>query len=346
MRLTRWAHGAVGVTCALFAALSVAQTPGGIPDGSSASTPAQPTASAQLPASAPASDSAEADNSVPIDPLILRSALLLLDSQPANGPNFTLNIVSVHSSVTGWALVWTPSVSYRLNRHFIFGATLPWYWNIKNYVPVTDKDGTTYPLMSTEDVIGDLSISAQADADLGRLNYSFVASGGFPTGESTFGLSANAATYNATHHLALPLGPFTFALEAGEGDSSSLGLDANTKKSYVAVGPMANFKAGAEINLPRGLMLNLDAFEQMPIGNQDVYGTVTKKVKGKNVTTEVLEGTGVAEDNGFEAVFQIPCGEHLALSGTYMRSLRQETDMAAIGLTWVLRTPKHIKLPY
>ena len=332
MRLSRSARLAGMLALAIWAARLTAQTQSGGQEGTQ--LPALTT-----PAAAPTSDANH------IDPQLLQNLMQLLAPEPVKGPNFTLNIVSVHSSVIGWVTVWTPSVSWRFDKHFAVSAELPWYWDTKNYVPVTVKGVTSYPLMSTEDVIGDFSLSGQASFNAGKLNYLLLVTGALPTGQSTFGLSANIPTYNFTHHVEYPVGRFALLAEAGEGDSTSLAADANTKKSYVAVGPVANFLAGADVLLPREMIFSANAYEQMPLGNQNIYGTVTKKVKGKNVTTQVLEGTGVAEDNGLQAELDLPLSAHVMLTGSYVRSLRQHTDTTGVGLIWFLRVPKRVRIP-
>ncbi|WP_420239071.1 hypothetical protein ACOBR2_05640 [Telmatobacter bradus] len=258
------------------------------------------------------------------------------------GMNFSMSHVAQHNSVTGWAFIVTPVLSYRVNRHFSFDSSLPWYWTVKNYVPVTVKSVTTNQLKEAEDIIGDFRAAGHAQFSFGNFDYMLTASGAFPTGNSTFGLSANSNTYNLSNHLEYALRSFCPDIEAGFGDSSSL-VGQNVKKTYTAIGPLADFQAGSLVNLPFKTSLEMGAYENMPVGDQRVWGTVTtKNKKGKYVTTQVLEGSGVAEDNGFQSELDIPLFSHLVLSGNYERSLRQRTDTMGFMLIWVLRAPgKH-----
>jgi hypothetical protein len=73
----------------------------------------------------------------------------------------------------------------------------------------------------------------------------------------------------------------------------------------------------------------------LPIGDQRVYGTITRKKK----TVQVLEGTGVAEDNGFNVSLLIPAGRHLGVLGYYTRSLRQHSDSVGFSFTYFMRVP-------
>jgi hypothetical protein len=198
----------------------------------------------------------------------------------------------------------------------------------------------TYPLTEGKNLLGDTITVGTYELPHNNLNYEATASVGFPTGDSRFGLSANTETYNITNHLDYVIGPFDPDIEIGEGNSSNL-VNRVVKKPYVAVGPLANFQAGSSVDLPLGLNLDIEAYEELPIGNQNVYGTVTRKnKKGKSVTTQVLEGEGAVEDNGINTELDLPIGTHLMLTGTYERSLRQDLDTAAVGITWVLRKPK------
>jgi len=256
-----------------------------------------------------------------------------------NGFNFTLDSTSQHSSVTGWSNVWTPELSFRFNSHFSVAAGIPWFLSDKAFVPVTVKGVTTTPLQQANSVIGDLTAAGTYELVNGDFGYNAVVTVGFATGNSLYGLSANTTTYNITNHFEYSIGPFTPDIELGVGNSSNL-VNQDIKKAYTAVGSLANFQAGTWIDLPWKLGLDLEAYEALPIGNQNIYGTVTKKTKGKTTKTTVLESTGVAEDNGFTTELEVPIVPHLVLSGEYDRSLRQHDDIASISITYVFRAAK------
>lgn len=259
---------------------------------------------------------------------------------PVNGFNFMLDQTGQHNSATGWAYIVTPDLSFRFNRHFSVSALVPWYPMVNAFVPVTVKGVKTYPLMTGKNLLADTVAIGDYELPHKSFNYLATVSVGFPTGNSRFGLSANTETYNITNHVDYVIGPFDPDIEIGEGNSSSL-VNRAVKKPYVAVGPLANFQAGSSIDLPLELNLDVEAYEELPIGNQNVYGTVTRKnKKGKTVTQQVLEGSGVAEDNGINTELDLPIGMHFMLVGTYERSLRQDLDTASVGITWVARKPK------
>ncbi len=259
---------------------------------------------------------------------------------PVRGFNFILDETGQHNSATGWADIVTPDLSFRFTRHFSVSELVPWYATVNAFVPLTVNGVRTFPLKTGRNLPGDATTTATLEFPHNRLDYLATAAVGLPTGNVRFGLSANAKTYNITNHVDYTIGPFDPDIEIGEGDSSSL-VNRAVKKSYVAVGPLANFQAGTSVDLPFTLNLDLEAYEELPIGNQNVYGTVTRKnKKGKTVTVQVLEGEGAAEDNGIISELDLPIGLHLMVTGTYERSFRQDLDTASVGITWVARKPK------
>jgi hypothetical protein len=263
-----------------------------------------------------------------------------LHVSPVMGFNFAIDYTAQHNSATGWANVVTPDLSYRWNRYLSVDASLPWYATIKAFVPV--KSGTTIAieLGKGHSLLGDTDVSGHLELAHQDLSYMLTTTVGFATGNTRYGLSANTTTYNFTNHFDYSLGPFTPDIEFGEGDNSTL-ANQTVRRIYTAVGPLANFQAGSSIDLPWNLSLDLEAYEELPIGNQNVYGTVTKKSKkGKTVMRQVLEGTGAAEDNGFTGEFDIPLGRYVVVNGSYARSLIQGLDTASLGITWTIRAPK------
>ncbi len=262
---------------------------------------------------------------------------------PVMGWNFSLDSTGQHNSATGWAEIITPDVSFRFNRHFSLSSSVPWYASVNAFVSVKAKGVTTYPLQSGKNLLGDANVAGHFEASHKDLSDLLIATVGFNTGNYRFGLSSNTTTYNVTNHLEYQAGVFTPDIEFGEGDSTTL-ANQNVRRIYSAVGPLANFQAGTWIDLPHNLGLDIEAFEELPIGNQNVYGTVTRKgKKGKTTTKQVLEGTGAAEDNGVTAEFDVPIGKHLRLVGSYDRSFVQGLDTASAGMTWTMRAPKLVR---
>lgn len=259
---------------------------------------------------------------------------------PVMGLNVSLDYEAQYNSATHWANIVSPDVSFRFNRRLSVDASIPWYATVNANIPTTVSGVTTYPLRSGRDLLGDTSIAAHLDFQPPKSIYLLTPTVAFATGNSRYGLSADATTYNITGHAEHEIGSFTPDVEIGFGNSSTL-ANQHVHKAYTAVGSIANFQLGTSIDLPLRFELDLEAYEDLPVGMQNVYGTITKKHgKGKNATTQVLQGVGVAEDNGFDGEIDLPIGHHLIADSSYEHSLVQGLDTVSIGVIVILRSPK------
>lgn len=261
-----------------------------------------------------------------------------VDLPSVNGFNFVLSSNSQYDDAGGFSSTLSPLLSYRLNRYLSIDTGLPLYLAVDVQNVKGTKLAPVYFTTTDHGVIGDTGVSGHLDINGSWLSYSFTASGGFPTGNAKDNLSANTKTYSINNHFEHSISIFTPDIEIGAGNSSSL-VGRSVRRGYVAVGPLATFQAGTSIDLPSNLSLDFEAYESMPIGNQKVYGTVKSK-KGK--TVNVLQGTGVAEDNGFNVSCSFQPSPHFGLSAFYNRSLRQYDNTTGFSLTYIARTPKSL----
>jgi hypothetical protein len=252
---------------------------------------------------------------------------------PVKGFNFILSSSSQYDGANGWSSQLSPLLSFRINRFFSLDTGLPAYLSVNYQTVKGTRLAPVYVANTAHGVIGDTAVSGHFDLDGAWLGYSFTATGAFPTGNAQANLSANAKTYSVNNHFEHSIGIFTPDVEIGQGNSSSLNGTA-VRRAYVAVGPLATFQAGTSVDLPRNLSLDFEAYESMPIGNQNVYGTFKTK-KGKTLT--VLEGTGVAEDNGLNIACSYQPNPHFGVSAFYNRSLRQYDNTTGFSLTYITR---------
>ena len=264
------------------------------------------------------------------------------------GFNVSLATISQHDSADGWANILTPTVAYRLDKHFSFTATVPTYPYI-NVVKTTSTKGplglvtkTTSSLQTAHFLLGDTAVSALLDLHSKPLDYNFTATMGAPTGDYVNGLGAGQYTYAFVNHFEHPFGDtFTPDIELGIDDSPNL-LTPRVLKSYTVVGTSAHFQAGVDISLPfLDADFDTEAYEELPIGTVAVTSTTTKGKKGKQITTVTQESAG--EDNGFTNNLDIPITGHIVLSGFYYRSLRNHDDTAGFSITFLLRAPRKSK---
>ena len=263
---------------------------------------------------------------------------------PVNGLNLSLNEDLEHDSSTGWSDSLTPDLSLRLSKHFSFDTNFPWFLSLAAYVPATVNGVTTSTLTQVHNVIGDASASAHLATSHNDFNYSAGAAVGFPTGDKSLGVGAGTTTYHFGNHAEYSIGPFTPDIEAGIGNSSAF-ANSTVHKSYTAVGGMANFQAGASIDLPMRLSLDLEGYESMPVQLQSIFGTISRRGNHKHAGGKktVQGATGSGEDNGLTVDLGFPLTRKLAFSGSYDRSFIQADDIFGFSLTWTLRTPRKIE---
>jgi hypothetical protein len=178
---------------------------------------------------------------------------------------------------------------------------------------------------------GDIVFGLHAQFIPRRFQYQLTGLVTAPTGDQAYGLTTGRVTFDISNRFGRTFGRITPTLEIGGGDSTTL-VNRILNKNYTSLGPLAHFQIGFGVELSRGISFETDAYEQLPIGDQKIYGP-SRKGKPTLVT-----GHNVTEDNGFINALDIPLDRHITFSGYYSRSLRFRADTAAIGVTYVLRS--------
>lgn len=255
--------------------------------------------------------------------------------------NFSLNENLQHDSSTGWSDILTPSLSLKPDRHVSIAASLPWYPTLAAYTSTTVNGITTTSLSQQHNVLGDASLSATAGGSHDDFSFNAGAAFGFATGDQSLGVSAGKTTWHFGTHAEYSVGPFNPDIEAGIGNSSAFASHV-IRKSYTAVGQMANFQAGTSIDLPRKVSLDLEAYEAMPIQLQSIFGTISRRgSQGRGRSKKTVQGaTGSGEDNGFNLGLEYPLTRKLTLGAEYDASVIQADNIVAFSVNWVLRAPR------
>ena len=254
---------------------------------------------------------------------------------PVRGFNAGLTVSGVHDSATGWSTMATPFVSYSFNRIFSLDATLPVYM----YRLAESRYLRPSPqahLVTRRGKPADIIFGMNAQFFPALLSYRVTAAVTAPTGDEEYGLSTGRVTFDVNNHFERSFRRFTPKLELGAGDSSNLVNRAITRH-YTSLGPLAHFQVGFILDLLHGASFQGEAYEQLPIGDQKIYGYSRKR------KATVVRGENVSEDNGFISSLDVPVNRHTTLSGYYSHSLRLRTDIAAIGVSYILRTPTSIE---
>jgi hypothetical protein len=250
-------------------------------------------------------------------------------SASLHGWNAGATITGVHESTTGWATIFIPAIGYNVNDIFSIDATVPIYmFRLAESLSAHPKPNAR--LVNQRGVPGDIVFGLHAQFIPRRFQYQLTGLITAPTGDQTYGLSTGRVTFDISNRFERTFGRITPNLEMGGGDSTYL-VNRILNKNYTSLGPLAHFQVGLSVELLRGISFESEAYEQLPIGDQKIYGPSRK---GK---PPVVTGHNVTEDNGFINALGIPLDSHTTFSGYYSRSLRYSQDTAAIGITYVLR---------
>ena len=250
-------------------------------------------------------------------------------SVPLHGWNAGLTVSGVHDSVTGWATLATPAVGYSFNDTFSIDATIP------IYMFRLAESRSTHPrpdarLVPRRAELGDIIFGLHAQFVPHQFQYELTGAFTAPTGDEAYGLTTGRVTFDISNYFQRTFGRVTPNIELGGGDSTTL-VNRTVTKNYTSLGPLAHFQAGLGIDIFRGIYFESNAYEQLPIGDQKIYGP------SRHGNATVVTGYNVTEDNGFTNSLDVPLTAHFTLSGYYSRSLRIHTDTAAIGITCILR---------
>jgi hypothetical protein len=250
-------------------------------------------------------------------------------SPTLRGWNAGATITGVHESTTGWETIFIPAIGYSFNDIFSIDATVPIYmFRLADSLSAHPKPNAK--LVARRGEPGDVVFGLHAQFIPRRFQYQLTGLVTAPTGDETYGLSTGRVTFDISNHFERTFRRFTPNVEIGGGDSTYL-VNRIVNKNYTSLGPLVHFQIGLGIELIRGISFETDAYEQLPIGDQKIYGP------SRNGKATIVIGHNVTEDNGFINALDVPLDRHITFSGYYSRSLRFRTDTAAIGVTYVLR---------
>jgi hypothetical protein len=250
-------------------------------------------------------------------------------SPTLHGWNAGATITGVHQSTTGWETIFIPAIGYSFNDIFSIDATVPIYmFRLADSLSAHPRPNAK--LVAQRGEPGDVVFGLHAQFIPRQFQYQLTGLVTAPTGDETYGLSTGRVTFDISNHFERTFRRFTPNLEIGGGNSTYL-VNRIVNKNYTSLGPLVHFQIGLGIELFHGISFETDAYEQLPIGDQKIYGP------SRNGKATIVIGHNVTEDNGFINSMDVPLDRHTTFSGYYSRSLRYRTDTAAIGVTYVLR---------
>ena len=253
------------------------------------------------------------------------------------GFNAGLTFSGVHDSSIGWYTVATPAVSYAFSPHYSADAS----FSIYPYRLAPSQQTNPPPNQRLIGAVGDLGdtwIGLHANFNPWHLQNTSTAAMTIPTGNRSDDLSTGRVTFDFSNHSERYFGTMGILLDIGGGDSSGL-FNRLVSNDYNSLGPIAHFQTGLIFWLPGRTYIQSLAYEQLPIGDQKLYSTLT--VPGKPPVS-VVTGRNISEDNGFTTSVGIPLTPNITFSSYYNRSLRLHLDTVSTGITFVFKgTPIH-----
>ena len=251
-------------------------------------------------------------------------------SDTLHGWNAGATISAVHSSVTGWATLATPAIGYSFNDIFSIDAEIPiYFFRLANTLSTHPKPDDK--LVPRRGEFGDIVFGLHAQFIPRLFQYEITGAFTAPSGDEKYGLTTGRVTFDISNLFQRTYGRFTPNVEMGGGDSTTL-VNRTVTKNYTSLGPLAHFQVGLGIDFSHGIFFESDAYEQLPIGDQKIYGP------SRNGKATVVTGHNVTEDNGFTNSLDVPLNRYITLTGYYSRSLRLHSDTSAVGISYVLRS--------
>jgi hypothetical protein len=272
----------------------------------------------------------------------LAEDLLVLNGPelPTRGLNASASFSGLHDEQLGWAGFVMPAIAYRFNDVFSGDVSIPMYFYRLGYKYVPGKVQTG-PLHVQTGELGDTTVAGHMELSPGWLNYTATGAFNIPTGDEDYGLSTGRVTFLLNNDFETTVRRFIPDVQLGIGDSSDL-VNRGVIRNYDTLGTLAYFQSGGAYNFPFGLILESDAYEQLPISNQKIYTNVIREKKKK----PLLESNGNAEDNGVTVSLDMPVRRHMEISSYFNRSFRLRDSTAGLSLTFYLRSPIAPVTPY
>ena len=122
--------------------------------------------------------------------------------------------------------------------------------------------------------VGDTLLETHAIFKPGKFRSVSTAVMTLPSGDRAAGLGTGRVTFNVDNRFERYFGQTGFIVDLGGGDSAGLTNRLVTEDDN-AIGPLTQFQAGFVTWLPRSISFQSVAYEQLPIGDQKTYATIT-----------------------------------------------------------------------
>ncbi len=250
-------------------------------------------------------------------------------SNTLHGFNAGITFAGIHDDYTGWATLVTPAMGYSFNHRFTVDVSVPiYFFRLEPSTAARPKPKSL--LVQERGEVGDVVLAGHMLVDPGLYQYQFTVAIALATGPQKNGLTTGRTSFDFTNHFERPFGRITPSFDIGMGNTTTL-INRVNLKDYSSLGPLSHYQAGIGVSLPFGASFGAEFYEQLPVGDQKIYGVP----KGKNKPPVI--GFNITEDNGLINSLDIPVRDHMTFSGFYSHSTRFRSDSVSIGFTFVLR---------
>jgi len=229
------------------------------------------------------------------------------------------------------------SIGYDFNRIFGVETGVPVYF-------VTPAPSAKL-LSSQSNGIGDMYIDFRFALSNALFDFTSTPSFAFPTGDTSKGFSTGHVGFTWDNEMAHSIGRFTPYLSIAPGNGLNNISNPHTRvvhRNFITLGKEAEFTAGSDVDLFGPFSVNLDAYDVVPWGRQEVLSRIVKKgtvtVNGVKhnryyaVNSVTTGGANLAKDNGYDAALDAALGHFVLVEVGYDYSVRYAEGTAFFSI--------------
>ncbi len=242
------------------------------------------------------------------------------------------------SDSQGQVLDLNTSTGYKFNKYFAVGVGLPIYF--VNGAAAAAGSGAA-PRTSSRGDLGNVYVGVQLSLDNQIAPFSSTFTVTAPTGSVSKGRSTGQFTYDwdnrIEHELFNRLTPYVDA-----GFANSVSDTRFHKRSFITLGHLAHFEAGADLNIWHSLTFTASVYDILPWGQQQVFsrfvrpgatGTgVPRHGRVFEIFPQTVGTAALVRDNGYTSGLSFRLTRFLDVSAGYTRSVPLHLDTISFGI--------------
>lgn len=267
------------------------------------------------------------------------NALPNKEDMPAKG--LTLN-ERFEGSVSGSATVLdtNTALGYNFNEHVGVNGGVPLFFLLPN-----TQTGTA----SSTNGLGNAYLGIHIDVDPGPVSYSSALTAGFPTADTTKGLSTGRLMIDWDNRIDRTWGRLTPYIDIDPGNginylSSPNWHRATPRRAFITLGNEVQFEYGADVTLAGPLTLTLSGYNVEPWGSQKVYSLVVRRSQSGRATVQhgrVFETSALTQGSanlvrelGYNGLLDLKASRFIDVSMGYSRSVSYALNTFSFGISF------------